>query len=53
MSTDVTTLYLEHRQLIDRWAEGAEHPLLRACALVIKNEALLELGVKEREADSL
>ena len=43
MSSDVTDLYLEHRQLIDKWAESAEHLLLRACARVIKNEAQLQL----------
>ena len=44
MHSDVTTLYQEHRELIDRWAEDAEHPLLRAAARVIKKEAIQKLS---------
>ncbi len=44
MSSDVTTLYLEHRPLIDCWAKEAEHPLLKAAARVLQKEARKELG---------
>ena len=50
MPSDVTALYLEHRQLIDKWAASAEHLLLRACARVVKKEALLELEEEDHES---
>jgi len=44
MSNDVTLLYLEYRAVIDRWAQHADHPLLKAAARVLRQEARKLLG---------
>ena len=43
MYEEVVSFYIENRSLIEKWAKSAEHPLLKACARVIRNTALEEL----------
>ena len=44
MYEEVVSFYIENRSLIDSWAKSADHPLLRACARVIRDTARAELS---------
>ena len=47
--SDALKFYMEYKSTIDRWAKSAQHPLLKACARVVRGEALRELQSCDEE----